>query len=177
MVFIPSIVGPRLDTGGNNAARWYSGGVCAPPQNLVIGPRFDDYIPIYSAVRIAGIGTTTSAFRAGASTLCTALSGYFVDWGLYSYPSVFGVIGLEIDIWKAYRDGVWSGSIALTVESVTNQTYNSLFAYRLYNAYRDLTALAGNTYSGLSSGSVACGFTATLTKTITVYDTGVVTAT
>lgn len=148
---------------------WMVGGSAS---TAVFGSRFNApglttaYIEWTRAVRITPPSSTwwtPAIVTNGSPSLCTSPA-------TTDYLIVYGNTQCAIDIWRAHWDGLWTSSVAFTVET---------FASFSYTLYAGSGGYASSTISVNSGTFSQCGTpsgTPTI-KTITFYDNGQVTIT
>lgn len=166
MVWIPNFKNPRVSSFGE-WARWLYAGPCSRGYlQLTYGSGARP-----SAMSVTFNGGTVGSTRIGSTTtICGATTTYLLGSGYFTGTLVHYV---NIDIFKAADDGVWSGSVALTMDCSGNSTLGS--AYASIDGGTIIDSMVN--FSQTAQSPASCTFTNSATRTVTVYDDGRLTMT
>lgn len=164
MVWIPNFKNPRVGVAGD-WAKWLYGGPCS---RGVLRVRYASGARP-SAMSVTYNGGTLGSTRIGVTTtICGSTTTYLTSSG---YNSGLFSHWVDIDIFKAADDGLWSGSVTINMDCAGDSTTGSAYA-EIDGGVYSLASMVGFGQSAQTPAS--CSYTNSVTRSVTVYDDGYV---
>lgn len=151
----------------NDAARWYS--PCLGKLLVLYNNNTYDH-----SIKIDALGETQWDTVSGSTiTNCATGSDYVQPWNLSGFPKIFGC---SIDIWRAWRDGLWTSSLAITAKCngrrpASATETNCTVGIELTSSL-GLLSYSTSLAKSLAAYSSSCATDPTCQFDITAYDDG-----